>query len=228
MTRRAGFTLIETLVAMVVLVIIIGSIYGTFRAANMTVTGTEERADVYQTARVLLAQMNAELCSAYQPARQEGSSMQGENTEGNEYAAQKDKISFLTTARKSMSSVDGGGDLCRVTYSVETDPNEKPLGLFVSEDFRPGLAVSDEKKQPVRLSPMVVGLNCRYLDGRTGEWLDDWVEEPAMPKAVRVELVLKPERDSAKVVTVASTANLAISSGPGEEQVYEEDENAAE
>jgi type II secretory pathway component PulJ len=60
--------LIEATVATVILMIIISSIYGTFRAANISMARMEERADVYQTARVLLDQINSELCSAYQPA----------------------------------------------------------------------------------------------------------------------------------------------------------------
>jgi len=223
---EVGFTLIETLVAMVVLMIVISSIYGSFRAANVCASRTEERADLYQTARVLLAQINSELCSAYQPFSLQESSLVGEDTEASETAPQYDRLSFLTTARRSVSSVEAAGDVCRVKYSVESTPDGEPIGLFVQEDFRPGLDMSETERPPVMLSKLVIGMNCRYLDGTTGQWLKEWIGQSGLPKAVRVELVLKPERKGAKPITVASTANLALSLGPGPEQAAEEEEVA--
>ena len=81
-------------------------------------------------------------------------------------------------------------------------------GFFVLEDFRPGLDLSTEKRPPIKLSDIVVGFNCKYLDPQSDDWKNEWVDRARMPKAVRVELVLKPEREGAKPITVASTANV--------------------
>jgi hypothetical protein len=99
-------------------------------------------------------------------------------------------------------------------------PNDTPIGLFIDEDFHPGLDSEEAKKQqPTRLSKLVVGLNCRYLDSSTGEWRDEWVEQTQMPKAVRVELVLKPERVGSKPIVVSSTANLPARPAAVEPQI---------
>ena len=220
---QAGFTLIEATVATVMLMMVIGSIYGTFRAANLSRARMEERADVYQTARVLVEQMNSELCSAYQPAVTEKPSLIGEDTPGSESAPQYDKMTFLTTARHSLSRMEAAGELCRVIYRMESTPDGKPIGLFVEEDFRPGLSPDTAERRVIELSNMVVGFTCRYLDGQTGEWSADWEDRTVLPKAVRVELLLKPEREGAKPILVATTANIVISSGPGTEQAVEEE-----
>jgi general secretion pathway protein J len=209
--RNHGFTLVETLVAIVILMMVIGAIYGTFRAGNMCVSRTEERADVYQTARVLMAQINAELCSAYQPTGATKSSMTGEDTPGSETATQYDTLTFTTTTRHSPSQTEPAGDVCQVSYHLGSTPDGEPGGFFVAEDFRPGLSVSSEKRPPIKLSDMVVGFNCKYLDPQSDEWKNEWVDQTRMPKAVRIELILKPERKDAKPITVASTANIMMS-----------------
>ena len=221
-----GFTLVEVLVAIVIFMIIIGSIYGALRTANMSVSRTEERADVYQTARVLLEQINSELCSAYQPQESDASTLIGEDTDASETAPQYDALTFLTTGRRPPASTEPAGDLCEVAYLVHKTPDEEPIGLFVQESFRPGIELGDQEPQPVMLSELVVGLNCEYLDAPGGDWLKEWTNRNALPVAVRVELVLKPEREGAKPIMVSSTANIEISaegrSSPAEEADVEE------
>ena len=220
---RRGFTLVETMVAIVMLMIVIGSIYGVFRGANRSISSTDEIADVYQTARILLIQMNRELCSAYQMPGAKTSSLTGKNTEGGENAPQRDTLTFLTTAHSPVGEAEPAGDVCQVTYAVMSTPSDRPIGLFVDEDFYPGLDSEAKKQQPTRLSKLVVGLNCKYLDGSTGEWRDEWVDQKEMPRAVRVELALKPEREGAKPITVSSTANLRAKSAAGEPETTGEE-----
>jgi type II secretion system protein J len=208
----SGFTLVEVMVAIVMLMIVIGSIYGAFRSANLCASRTEERADVNQTARVLLAQMVSELQSAYQPAGAQEIIFTGEDTEAAESAPQYDTLVFMTTGHHSPSQLQADGDLCRVTYAVQTNADDEPEGFFVQEDFRPGLSMSEDDKgpAPIKLSELVVGLNCKYLDPTTDEWQNEWVDRQEMPRAVRVEMVLKPEREGATPIVVAATANLPM------------------
>ena len=62
---KSGFTLIEVLVAAAMLIIVIGAIYGAFRAGSQSSVMIEEDADLHQTARVLLGRINSELYSLY-------------------------------------------------------------------------------------------------------------------------------------------------------------------
>ena len=199
----------------------------------MTVSRTEERADLYQTARVLLSQMTSELASAFQPSGAQESSLVGMDTEGSESAPQFDRISILTTARRpelvqGQARGEAAGELCRVTYSVPTTPDGIPLGLFVEQDFRPGLGIGGAPREPIRLSALVAGLNCTYLDAATGEWSNEWVSQEKLPKAVRVELLMKPARKGSKPIMIASTANISILAGPVIEEGQQEEEPVEE
>ncbi|HUV04717.1 MAG TPA: type II secretion system protein GspJ [Armatimonadota bacterium] len=223
---RSGFTLVEAMVAIVILLTVIGSIYGAFRAGNLSVSRTEERVDAYQTARILLAQITHELCSAYQPGWMRDSFL-GEDTPGSESAQQHDTLMFVTTAHAPPSPDDLRGDLCQVTYYVRYSPGGEPQGFVMEENFHPGLQPTQEtpgeQRRVFELSDMVIGFNCQYLDG-SREWRNEWVEQSELPKAVRVELTLRPHREGAKPIVVASTANLPGSKGPGSEQTIEEEE----
>ena len=206
-----GFTLVEVLVAIVIFVTILGSIYGALRAANMSASRTEERADLHQTARILLRQINSELCSAYQGQTSEASTLVGEDTDASETAPQYDLLTFLTTGRRPRAGTEPVGEVCEVTYTVRTTPDQEPIGLFVEENFRAGLDASDNERAPTLISRQVVGLNCQYLDGADGDWLKEWTDQTALPSAVRIELVLRAEREGAKPIMVSSTANIQIS-----------------
>ena len=224
---QSGFTLVEAMVAIAILLIIIGSIYGAFRAGNLSVSRTEERVDVYQTARILLAQITHELCSAYGPSWMPRDSFVGEDTPGIEGAQQHDTLTFVTTAHAAPSPDEPRGDLCQVTYYVRSTPDGEPQGFVMEEDFHPGLQptreTAGEQRRVFELSEIVIGFNCQYLDG-SQEWQNEWVEQSGLPKAVRVELILRPHREGAKPIMIASTANLPGSKGPGSEQTIEEEE----
>lgn len=223
---RAGFTLIETMVSLVILTIIIGSIYGTYRAATSSATVAEERSDLNQTARVLLAQINRELTCMYQQAGEQSSSLEGENTEGSASAIQCDRLSFLTAADSLIPANGPAGDLRRVTYTLRTNADGEPAGFFVQVDPRPGLGVTDVEPEPVELSRLVVAFNCKYLDGETDEWVDEWLQRDGLPTAVRVEMSLKPEREGGAAVMVACTANTVNAAAAQPRQPVPEERNA--
>lgn len=221
---ESGFTLVETLVAIVILMIVIGSIYGAFRAANMCVMMAQERSDAYQTARILSAQINGELCSAYQRSGASVSSLVGEDTPSGQSAVQCDRMTFLTTGRRSQATTSLAGDLRQVTYFEGSTDDGKPLGLFMQEDLQPGLGEATTDAQPVKLSDRVISFNCKYYDPDSQEWANEWKDRSKLPAAVRVEMAIQPERDGAKPIIVATTANMMITSGPGSEQAEAADD----
>ncbi len=217
MRALRGFTLLEVMVALAIFVIISGAIYGAFSNAQQTVAFAEERSDAYQVARVMLTQINRELRSAYQPADVTVSTLTGDDTEnGNTAEVQTDTLTFLTTAHKPLQANAPYGGVCKVSYTVQEDANNQPIGLYVTEDVHPGLEPDTEAEEPVLLSDLVVGLNCQYLDGGTGEWVDAWENATTLPAAVRVELVVKPPRTTAKPLTFSTTAEMsALAALPG-------------
>jgi len=207
---RSGFTLVEILVAVTLFMIVIGAIYGTIQAGNASVAKTEERVDVYQTARIVLDQMVSELSSAYQPSETKQSTLIGEDTPGEETAPQYDKLTFLTTSHHASNTSEPASDVCKVSYTVHVTPEGEPLGLYMEEDLHPGLSMNSEPANPVRLSDLVVGINFQYFDSDTEEWQKEWVDRKTLPKAVRIELAVKPLRSDAKPIIIAATTNLSV------------------
>ena len=126
-----------------------------------------------------------------------------------------DRLTFTTLSHQQVGNNPAAGDVCSVTYSVECNQDGAPLGMYVREDYTPTLHVdpSDVDKLPqTRLSALVVGMVCSYLDPNTGDWVDQWdTDETALPETVRVELTLRSKRVGSKPITVAMTTNLPIS-----------------
>ncbi|HEX2949485.1 MAG TPA: prepilin-type N-terminal cleavage/methylation domain-containing protein [Armatimonadota bacterium] len=211
--RYPGFTLVEVMVAVVIFLIFVTAVYGVFRAANQAMAHAEDQEDVYQTGRVLLSQITAELTSAYQPASSQVSALVGEDSSSdNSDAMQADQLSFLTTAHP-VPNGETGGDVCRVTYLMGGDQdNEKP-GLYVEEDLHPGLEMTDEQPARRLLSPLVIGFNCKYLPVDE-DWATEWVDQTTLPVAVRIELTLKPKRPGSKPVVMVTTVNITMATAP--------------
>jgi prepilin-type N-terminal cleavage/methylation domain-containing protein len=211
--HRHGFTLIEMAVAVVIFMLFISSVYGTYNAAHRAYTSAEEMEEVYQTGRVLLAQLGTELASAYQAPGEDASTLIGEDTDSASDELQADILTFLTTAHTGYGD-EPAGDLCRVTYVMGVDSMGETPGLYVEENFQPGLEM-DEEEIPARrlLSPLVAGFNCRYLPVDS-DWVTEWIDETTLPIAVRVELTLLPPREGAKPIVLVTTANLAMATAP--------------
>jgi len=211
--NESGFTLVEVLVAVAVLMIVIGAIYGAFRAGNQSSVMVQEDADLHQTARVLLGRMTSELSSVYTLASvgTSGCAIQGTSAADNGYPAGFDTLTFATLSHQPCCPVSQNGDVCTVTYSAQCTSDGTPTGLFLTEDYTMGLssAVTSSSALPsMQVSPLVVGMICTYLDPTTNEWQDDWVNQTTLPSAVRIELILQTQRKGAQPISVASTINL--------------------
>lgn len=225
MTRRRGhgFTLIEMLVAVVILLIFLGAIYGVYSAAQAAMAQTEEQAEVTQTGRALLAQLSAEMTSAYPTPGAETTGFTGEETAATT-DRQEDTLTFLTTAHDTAEKPPAG-DLCQVRYRMD-DPaaNETP-GLYVELRRTPGLEMEEAEPEVELLSPRVTSFNVLYLPA-DGDWLTEWPDGPTLPVAVRVELAVQSDRLGAKPMTVTITTNVAMATTPAATTVGGANENA--
>jgi len=207
-------TLLETIVAVAVFVLFTGAVYEVYDAAYSSYTRAEEIIDEYQTGRVLLAQLGAELASAYQTPADSAGTLTGEDTDAASDELQADILTFLTTAHAAYGD-SPAGDLCQVSYSMNDGSLGDTPGLYVTENFHPGLEIEDETPEPRLLSSLVVGFNCLYLP-INDDWLMEWTDQTTLPVAVRVELTLQPSRKGAKPIVLTSTTNLAMATAPAE------------
>lgn len=211
--RRRGLTLVEVMVALTIFLIFAGAVYGVFTAATTAMGRAEESGEVYQTGRVLLGELAAELAGAWQAPGATASSLTGEDTDGGSEDTQADVLTFRTTAHRTRA--DGPvGDVCEVSYTVGDETTGATEGLYLTESLHPDLEGSTETPEARLLSPRVVSFNCRYLPTDGSDWLDAWEDETSLPQAVRLELVLRPERADAKPVALTTTVNLMLATAP--------------
>ena len=213
---RIGFTLIELVVAMTIFLLLVSAAMGTYAQVYKTTQRVETQEDMYQTGRVILAQLSAELASAYQPPVVAGatatSSLEGDDTAGDGTGLQADKLIFLTTAHPA-DETNSRGDVTQVTYSMNDPVQQELPGLYLEEDLTPGLEVTDNTPERYRLSPLVLEFNCKYLT-TDGDWQNDWVSQTSLPAAVRVELTLQDHAGKEKPLTLVATTNLALATLP--------------
>ena len=207
--RAAGFTLIELLVAVVLFAVFMGAVFGIYSAAQRAIVLAEDQQEVYQTGRVLLGQLATELTCAYQSATATTSTLDGEDATDSTTNMPTDTLTLVTTAHSAPAG-QPAGDLAQVSYQISGDGTPaNPTGLYVTEDYFPGLEMTDETWTPRLLSPRVIGLNCTYLTS-DGAWQADWSGQTALPVAVRVELTLQPRTTGAHPVVMATTANVVM------------------
>lgn len=210
-----GFTLVEMLVAIVIFMLFISTVYGTYYAAHAAITRAEEQEELYQTGRVLLAQLNTELTCLYQPAGASATNyaLIGDDSPDTSDALQKDTLTFCTTAHVPPAG-QPVGDICQVKYSIGGDNVDEEPGLYVDEDLHLGLEADGETSTHQLLSPLVVGFNCRYLSAGATDWATEWTDPTTLPVAIRIELTLQSKEPNAKPIVLASTANLAMTTAP--------------
>jgi prepilin-type N-terminal cleavage/methylation domain-containing protein len=218
---ESGFTLIEILVAVGILVIVIGAVYGAFRAGSQSSMFVEEDADLHQTARVILGRITSELLSVHTISGTTGSCLIGKSASDLNNPDGFDSLQFTTVSHKPSNTPAQYGDVCTVTYSAECANDGTPQGLFLTEDYTLGLQLdadttsgtstdtsTDDSLQETKISDLVVGMKCQYLDSSTNEWSDDWVGQSVPPSAVHIELILQTKRANSQPISVYSTVYL--------------------
>lgn len=226
--RRAAFTLIEALAAIVIFLIFMASVVSIHSAANAAIARTKDQQEVYQTARVLLAQLTAELTSAYQLSTVKLSPYGGvtlagtalcslQGTVANDATAlPQATLTFITSAHPAPAGVVNGG-LCQVTYEMAGDGSvASPIGLYIMEDYYPGVEMATQTVTPRLISPRVSAFNCLYLASDGVTWSNTWdaTAQTALPVAVRVELTLQSRDPKATPIVFSATANLQTATAP--------------
>jgi prepilin-type N-terminal cleavage/methylation domain-containing protein len=211
--RRAGFTLLEILLAVSLLAVATTVTYLCFA----TVTSAWKRGqalsyDIHH-ADFVMEQLEMALRSAYY--RAQGASSYGFILEDDgEGAGAGDKISWV----KLGSSLVGAecpfvGTPHRVKFFLQEGKGGKKEAAITAWRMRGQADDFDaEKLEPVPLSKGIAGFNCRVRDPQATavEWLDEWEDTNKIPTAVELTLYMDPLDEHEEPVEIKRIVELPV------------------
>ena len=190
---RSAMTLIEVVIALAIMGMIATM---TWVAINGSIEAREVLGDmdnVQRGARITLGRMTRELQLAYMTPN-----TSAVNTYHTVFVGVDndpvDQLWFATFAHQRLYRGSREADQAEVTLWGEDDPNGKHQVLLHRESQRID-NYPDKDGVILPLAYDVASMDLKYLDGRTGEWMEEWdslsVDQAGrLPRAVRVALVL--------------------------------------
>jgi len=209
-----GFTLLEVLVSMAILVIIMAALYSAYTTNVEAIQIARQNGEVHQTARIVLDRMTKDLQSALIQVR--GSSekiklgLVGADREVDGRRA--DHIDFTTVTHMPLTEKGPASDLCEIGYLVDEDPEAQVLVLLrrdafsVDEDFTKGGSLQEMARNVLEFK-----LTYQDAEGKDSDQWNTLEGRPAsgLPVLVKVRLVLKDELDREHVFSTTVHPELA-------------------
>lgn len=206
MVKRRAFTLLEIIIALSMLILILGSVYGTYTAATRSLRHSAPRHDLQQQASIFLQRIDSEIRCCYAGYKYESprAATKNNQTDEREHLKQKDVslfkggatssgrsiLQFVTSALASKREYSLGG-LATVEYMFNRSTNtlsrskRRYIGGFEDDKDNNRWIVVLENVQAIKIE---------YFDGR--DWLKEWNSndmEGLLPKAIRISLVMQSE-----------------------------------
>jgi general secretion pathway protein J len=205
LSTKAGFTLLEVVIAVGILVVILTVVYNTFNSSMKAFTEMETRGDAYAQARVVLNRMSEEIGSIYMSAENRNTGLLGEDREEDNLPFDSLHFTSLSHVRWTRDSKES--ELCEIGYYPEKDEGTGESFLLRREDWNVD-GTLEEGGRPMELAEGVDGINFRYNDGQ--EWADEWDSriKGGLPTAVEILLVMSDPRR--KRITFSSIVPIAM------------------
>lgn len=209
-----GFTLLEVLVSMAILVIIMAAVYSAYTTNVEAIQIARQNGEVHQMARIVLDRMTKDLQSALiqvsVPSEKTKLGLVGEDREIDGKRA--DRIDFTTVTHLPLTEKGPASDLCEIGYLIDEDSEGKVLVLLrrddssVDEDFTKGGSLQEMARN-------VMEFNLTYQDSR-GEESDQWntlegTPASGLPVLIKVRLVLRDELQREHVFSTTIHPELA-------------------
>lgn len=177
-----GFTLIETILSLSILVVMIGLVLSSLRLGQKSWEKGEEAIEDAAARRFIVKRLSADVGSMY---------LYIQNNNGRDtyiFKAGEKELGFVTTHHSSGAGMPWGGAMF-VVYSV----GEK--GLTITEKTVPVVeSASEQTGRSVELDADISGVRFSYLgeNGWGGRWNMESIKR--LPRAVRVEFVFRDDR----------------------------------
>lgn len=199
--RRNGFTLLEVMIAVVILAIAMTIAFQTFSAVTRAWTGARATMDKLHHGDFVLGQLTASLRSMFMiDLKAEGKSkpeVYAFRIENNSAGEGEHTISWVTASSAFIPPGDQAYShgLHRIEVGGGTDEDGVD-GLVVT--VWPYLADEEKvKKKSWFVSENIKGLSCKIYDTKEGEegWKDIWEYSNAIPGLIEITLYAEPAKE---------------------------------
>jgi general secretion pathway protein J len=175
---RLGFTLLELMISISMLVIIIVIISGAMRLASRSISAGEKKVEALERLRTSLSVMNAQI--------QSGVPLMYSDLGAQKSYFKGDRTSLQLATNYSIWGGQKGHVI--VNYRVETDRSGK-RSLYASEHI-----VGIEASKETKLLDGFDDIGFEYFQrgltvGEPGAWVQDWTTDAAIPSKIRLYLL---------------------------------------
>lgn len=199
--NRKGFTLLEILIAFILLAIILVTIYEAFFGHVKAMEATRLVEERYQIGRTALDILTREIEGAYLGMEIEAANLgsdkppliflgiDDQSVEG----IPRDTIHFVTTSSFTGSNGWTDGGLREITYRVAVDPETEEELIMRREDITVDDDLQTGGSEQI-LAEGIKGLDFLFIDGEGNEsetWDD--AETNRLPVAVRITIIIAEE-----------------------------------
>lgn len=181
--HRAGFTLLEIMLAVTILGIVIAAVFATWNSGLNAWKRSSNVSENFQRERIVMATLTDLTKSlVYAP-----SATSLYDVTYNHDAANGDTVSFVTASDLLLPPAEAlAAGMRRVTIGLQRDQYGRPyLGIANAAAL---LAESAPGAEMHVLSADVCGFAVRFRDPRDGSWKDKWEEQNLMPSALEYTL----------------------------------------
>ena len=198
---RAGFTLLEVMVASTIAVLVIFSVIGGFMGAIETKEAFEEARETSHTAVMILDRFRQEMASAYlsnlgatEPDSDPGyTGFSGRHNRRGSH--DMDEVQFTTLNHVTIPDVVSS-DHAEIGYRADHDARLETDVLFHREDQTPDFEFS-EGGVDFLMASGIAGFSLRYFDGVNNDWRSEWDAAQSnnmLPMIVRAEITFTTQR----------------------------------
>lgn len=223
---RKGFTLLEVLISIMILVTVLSTVFASYSGTFRIVSETEAQAEIYYMARIALERMLEDLESVYVPEKGKGSSWEGQQEtlslkfEGEDKdvdGQSADSMHFPSRSHIIFEEDDQPWAIVQISYYAEKDEESGSLILFRSEKD-----LLEETQEDVMdglpLCENLASIEFRYV-GPEGEEQDGWDPEERMPRMVSISLgFVNPSNPESSIQFATSIALPVVTAGGTEEE----------
>jgi prepilin-type N-terminal cleavage/methylation domain-containing protein len=197
---RAGFTLLEVLVALGILVLIGAIAWEAMASGLMLREYMEGEDEVTRSARVALDRIEREIGLAFLTPNKNSVNTYQTVFVGKD-DADTDQVWFATKSHRRRYADSRECDQAEITLWTEDDPDHRGREVLLHRESQ---RIDHEPDKDGAIQPLVRNItrfDLRYLDPTTNEWTDDWdttgAEQPGrLPRVVEVVLtIMAPDPD---------------------------------